>query len=56
VGVIDRVHRYTAYGRTDAAPADRAGFAKLTQIVFAITDFAQSGATLNVDAPNLPGA
>src|SRR5690606_22433764 len=49
VRVIDRVHDDTANGRADALPTLSAGFAVLTQVVFAVADFADGGAAIGVN-------
>src|SRR5574340_65978 len=56
VRVVDRIHRHTAHGRADAAPAHRAGLADGAQTVFGITHFAQGRFAVNVHLANFAGA
>ncbi len=56
MGMIHRIHRYTADGRPDSSPALRACFTQLAQIVFIVTDFADSGSTVDKYASHLAGA
>jgi hypothetical protein len=46
--VVDRVHRHTAHGRTDTAPALRTGLADLAQAMLVVADFTDGGAALDV--------
>src|SRR5438128_523171 len=56
VRVIHRVHRQTAYGRTDALVAPGAGLAPDAQVVFEIADLADGGAAVGVHAAQLARA
>jgi hypothetical protein len=51
--VIDRIHRHTPNGRTNAAPAHCAGLADLAQTVFFVTNLANRRTTLDVNPTNL---
>jgi hypothetical protein len=53
--VIDWVHCNTANGRANTAPTRRTRFTYFAQIVFAVADFTDCGATLKVNAANLTG-
>src|SRR5215469_6672245 len=53
--VIDRIHRDSAHGRSDAAPADRAGLADRPQVVFFVADAANGRAAIEVNAAYLAG-
>src|SRR5262249_16402074 len=48
VRVIDRIHHDAANGRANAEPAFRAGFTETAEIVFAVADFANGRAAINV--------
>src|SRR3954465_1631454 len=56
VRVIDRVHDHTANGRTNTAPAHRAGLADLAQAVFGVADFTHGGTALDVHATDFTRA
>src|SRR5690625_380295 len=56
MGVINRVHGYTAGGWTNAAPAVCAGFAKLLQAVLRIGHLANGGPAAGVNPAGLAGA
>ena len=49
VRMIDRVHGHATYRRTHTSPATCAGLAELAEIVFAMTDFADCGTTVNMN-------
>src|SRR5690606_18617102 len=56
MGVIDRVHRHAANGRTDALPALGTGFTQRTQAVLGVRDFAQGGTALSQHLARFTGA
>src|SRR5690606_23279132 len=56
VRMVDRVHRHTAYCRSYSSPALRTGLAELSQVVFAVSDFAHRRAAFDVDTSCFAGA
>src|SRR5690606_32435252 len=56
VRMVDRVHRDTAHGRPDAAPALRARLAELAQVVLVVPDLADRRATVHVHLTHLARA
>jgi hypothetical protein len=52
VRVIDWVHGNTTNGRTDTTPTCCTGFTQFAQVVFFVADFANGGATFNVNTAN----
>src|SRR4051812_28036831 len=56
VRMVDRVHRRTADGRLDAAPAAGAGLAQLLEVVLDVADFTDRRAALGRHAAHFAGA
>src|SRR5262249_37577927 len=54
--MVDRVHADAANGRTNAAPAVRAGLADRAQVVLLVADLADHRAAVNVDLADLARA
>ncbi len=54
--VIHRVHRHTAYGRTNTPPALGAGLAQRAQAVLAVGDFADGGLAFGAHLAHFTGA
>src|SRR5690606_6676803 len=54
--VIDRVHDHATHRRADATPANRTGLAVLTQVVFAVRNFTNGRAAVDVHLAHLGGA
>src|SRR5688572_32177902 len=53
VRVIDGVHHHATHRRTNAAPADRAGFAVAAKVVLVVADFADGGTAIDVHLARL---
>lgn len=54
--MVDRIHRHTADGRSDATPTLRASFAQLAEIVLVVSYLTDCCATVDVDSPHLSRA
>ena len=54
--VINRVHSNTANCRTHTSPPFRTGFAELAKVVFAMTDFTNRCATVDMNLTSLAGS
>src|SRR3970040_1172711 len=53
VRMVDGIHRHAAHRRADTAPALRAGFADLAQVVLVVADFTDRRAAGHVDSAHL---